>query len=114
MIKNLTKGIVLAEKVNFARSFKSRLIGLIGKRHLEGRSSLILSNCNAVHTFFMQFAIDALFLDGQGKVVGKIEAMPPFRVSPLFFKAKTCIELPAGTLRNSSTQVSDIISIEPQ
>jgi uncharacterized membrane protein (UPF0127 family) len=112
MIKNLTKGTVLADKVNLARSFQSRLIGLIGRKYLEKGSGLILPDCNAVHTFFMRFPIDVLFLDGEGRAVGRLENLPPWRISPFFWKAKTCIELPAGTLHNSSTWVSDVISIE--
>ena len=113
IIKNLTQGKVLADKVIIARSFKSRLQGLIGKQSLEKNAALVLPNCNGIHTFFMRFPIDVLFLDAQGKAVGKIEALAPFRISPVFWSAKTAIEFPPQTIKNSASQIGDIIRIEP-
>lgn len=111
-IRNLTRGTVLAERVNTAQSLKSRIVGLIGQSSLVSGSALALPRCNSIHTFFMRFAIDVLFLDAKGKVAGKIENMLPFRISPIFWRAKTTIELPAGTLKNTATQLADYIVIE--
>ena len=112
-IKNLTRGTILAQQVSFARTFKSRLIGLISRPALEKGDSLVLPGCNCIHTFFMRFVIDVLFLDGNGKVVGKAENLSPFRFSPLFWRARTCVELPVRTIKDSLTQISDTILIEP-
>lgn len=112
IIRNLTRNTILAEKVVFARDFKSRLVGLIGRHSLNTMTAMVFPRCSAIHTFFMRFAIDVLFIDDKNKVVGKIENMLPYRISPLFFRAKTCIEIPAGTLKRTLTQISDIVSIE--
>jgi uncharacterized protein len=111
-IKNITRGTVLAEKGFICRTLKSRLVGLLNRSSLDTGDSLVLTRCNSIHTFFMRFAIDALFLDSQGRVVGKLEALAPFRISPVFWQAQQVIELPAGTLKNTATQISDIIRIE--
>lgn len=103
----------MAEKIIFCHTLKSRLQGLINRPFLESGSALVLPRCKSIHTFFMRFPIDVLFLNKQGKVVGKIEAMAPFRISPLFWQARQAIELPANTLKNTATQIADIIQIEP-
>ncbi|MDP3143637.1 MAG: DUF192 domain-containing protein [Candidatus Omnitrophota bacterium] len=110
IIKNVTRGTVLAEKVTFAYSFKSRFQGLIGRAALEKGEALALPSCNSIHTFFMRFAIDVLFLDSTGKVVGKIENMAPFRISPIFWQGSMVIELPIGTAQRTLTHISDTIS----
>ena len=112
-IKNLSRGTILAERVVFCRTLKSRLVGLINRPFLESGSALVLPRCNSIHTLFMRFSIDVLFLDERGKVVGKIETMAPFRISPLFWQARQAIELPANTLENTATSIGDIIRIEP-
>ncbi|MFZ5800489.1 MAG: DUF192 domain-containing protein [Candidatus Omnitrophota bacterium] len=112
IIKNITRNTIIAEEVIFARDFKSRLVGLLGRSPLNPFSAMVFPRCNAIHTFFMRFAIDVLFLDGKGAVIGKIENMSPFRITPFFLSAATCLELPAGVIQRSLTQISDIIRIE--
>ncbi|MCL5058868.1 MAG: DUF192 domain-containing protein [Actinobacteria bacterium] len=63
-------------------------------------SALVLRPCRSVHTFFMRFNIDSVFLDRRGMVVYLIKDMPPFRISPVVRKASLVVELPGGTVRN--------------
>ena len=97
---NCMTGEVLAEQVQVAEDFLSRLIGLMGRKTMADGSALILRPCRSVHTFFMRFNIDLVFLDRRGMVVHLIKDMPPFRISPVVMRASLVIELPGGTVRN--------------
>jgi len=110
ILKNNT---LLTQKDTHAQTFYARFKGLLGKNSFTSGEALILTPCKSIHTFFMRFVIDVLFLDGNGKVVGKAENLSPFRFSPLFWRARTCVELPVRTIKDSLTQISDTILIEP-
>lgn len=110
-IINLRNNAVLADKARIADSFFSRLTGLLNRRSLEKGEALILSPSNCIHSFFMRFTIDVVFLDKNGKVVGILPSFKPFHLSPIFFTAYLAIELPENTLKLTQTQPGDIIKI---
>lgn len=62
-----------------AETFAERAKGLIGRRGLEPGHGLLIKRCNCIHTFFMRFPIDAIFLDRDGKVVKTVRNIPPWR-----------------------------------
>jgi uncharacterized membrane protein (UPF0127 family) len=62
-----------------------------------------------VHTFFMRYPIDALFLDGQGVVVSQ-QTLKPWRISGWNRRADGVLELPAGTLDRTKTEIGDKIT----
>ncbi len=57
--------------------------------------------------FGMAYAIDCVFLSSQGDVVGLVEGLRPWCLSPYFAKASGCLELPVGTISSTATQVGD-------
>lgn len=111
-IINKTKNIVIAAEACVADSFYKRLKGLLGCRGLKTHSALIIKPCNSVHTFFMKFPIDVLFLDKNNKVIKLKQSLKPFRISPLYFNARVVIELPAGTAKATNTCEEDLITLE--
>jgi hypothetical protein len=108
-IINKTKNTVLAEDVIIADTLFKRMIGLLGKKGLKQGQALILRPCNSIHTFFMQFPIDVIFVDSDNKIVKAISNMHPFRISGIYFKARSAIELPAQTIEKTSTQKGDYL-----
>ncbi len=100
---NLINQTVLADKIEVADSFFKRLNGLIGRSGLNKGEALILLPCNAVHTFFMKFSIDIIFLDQEAVILEVIENLKPYRFSPIIVKAKFAIELPAGQITSTGT-----------
>ena len=70
---------ILGVKAQVARSFFQRAKGLIGLSGLEKGTGLLILKCNCIHTFFMRFPIDAVFLDANGNVVKKVSNIPPWR-----------------------------------
>jgi len=108
-----TRNTVLAEDAKVAVSIVSRIKGLLGRKKLGSGEALIIKRCNAVHTFFMRFAIDILFLDKDNRLVKIIPSFKPFRLTAVYLKAVTTIELPAGASQAASVEEGDIIQFEP-
>lgn len=90
-----------------------RMVGLLRHARLDPGDGLVIVPCNMVHTWFMRFAIDVLFLDAAGVVLKAVSTMRPFQLAWGGWKAKTTVELPAGTLVRSGIGPGDVIGIEP-
>ncbi|MDH7578178.1 MAG: DUF192 domain-containing protein [Bacillota bacterium] len=103
---------MLAENVEIAGTPFKRLRGLLGKSSLPLSEGLLIVPCRAVHTWFMRFPIDAVFLDEDFVVAGFVENMSPFRFSPYLRGARAVLELPAGAARRTGTQTGDKIRLE--
>jgi uncharacterized membrane protein (UPF0127 family) len=82
-------------ELKLADSLLSRLKGLLGRSGLNPAEGIWISPCNSVHCFFMRFAIDVVYLDGNHQVVAIRPDLAPWRMS-LCWKAKSVIELAAG------------------
>ena len=65
--------------VRVARTLFERMRGLIGTKHLPPGEGMLILKCNAIHTFFMSFAIDATFLDRRDQVVKVVRNIRPWR-----------------------------------
>ena len=111
---NYTRGIRIADRAEMAGTWLSRLRGLMFRQGLPAGKCLVLSPCNSVHTCFMKFSIDVLFISRVGKVVHMLEDVPPFRFSPVVWEARSVIELPAQTIRFTGTSLNDLVSIIPE
>ena len=66
-------------RAEVARTFLQRAVGLIGRRSLPPGEGLLILRCNAIHTFFMRFPIDATFLDAHDDVVRVVRGIGPWR-----------------------------------
>jgi uncharacterized membrane protein (UPF0127 family) len=71
---------ILGVRAKVARTFFQRAKGLIGTRYLERGEGLLILRCNSIHTFFMSFPIDAVFLDRNDKVVKIVRNIRPWRL----------------------------------
>ncbi|HWQ15917.1 MAG TPA: DUF192 domain-containing protein [Roseiflexaceae bacterium] len=114
-ILNTTRGTVLAERAEVARSFLARGRGLMGRATLPAGSALVIYPEWSIHMFFMRFPIDALFVDAKHRVVGLREHLPPWHpgagVAP--WRGRYVVELPAGVIRASGTALGDRLDITP-
>jgi uncharacterized membrane protein (UPF0127 family) len=110
---NHTRQEPLADRVRVARSLWSRTRGLLGTRELPKGEGLLIEPCNAIHSFWMQYAFDALFLKRDGEIVHAISRMRPQRMSRPVFSAHSVLELPAGTIEATATRTGDRVRVEP-
>lgn len=91
-------GRVLAHRVERPRTFFGRGLGLMFRRRLPAGEAMWIDPCDGIHMFWMRFAIDALFLDREERVVRVVRGLRPWRVVPYVRRARSVVELPAGTL----------------
>lgn len=109
MLYNETKKIIVVESLKIAKSFKERFWGLMFRKRLSGNEGLMLLGCNAIHTCFMRFAIDVVFMDINHKVICIKERIRPWRQSGFVRKAYITLELPEGTVDRKNISVGDIL-----
>ena len=112
ILSNKTKNIVIARNVLIANTFGTRLLGLLSKRGLGCEEGLVITECKSIHMFFMKFSIDVVFVDRAYRVVGLVQNIKPFQLSPFFFKANKAIELCSGCIQQKSVSINDLLVIE--
>lgn len=112
-VTNLTRNTLLADHASRADTFARRFKGLMGVTELPLGDGLHIEPCNSIHTFFMKIAIDAVFLDRDLNVVDVCHAMAPWRMSRVYFGARSVLELPAGTAAAAQTTAGDALRFEP-
>ena len=110
MLASHTGGMI-APRLEAALDSASRRRGLLGRERWTD-SALVLAPCNAVHTLFMRFAIDVLFVDRAGSIVRMRRAVPPWRIA-LAWRGFATIELPAGTIDRTGLREGDRLAITP-
>jgi len=111
-IINKTKNTVLAKNAIVADTVFKRIKGLLGRKDFIEGEALIIKPCNSIHTFFMRFPIDVLFVDKHNQVIKLISSLIPARLTYIYFNSAFVIELPTGTAQSTFTSKGDTISIE--
>ena len=111
-VSNLTRGTVLATCLEIADSGSKRNKGLLGRKGLAAGEGLWIIPCESVHTFFMQFPIDLVYLDRKNRIKKVRNAVGPWRLSACL-SAHSIMELPAGTIQNTQTQTGDVLETAP-
>ena len=106
---NLDNGQVLAQEVRLANTFFRRLKGLMFTKQLEESCGLHIQPCRSVHTFFMNYGIDVIHLDGKNKVVLLEEGLQPSKFGQANRHTVSVVELPAGRIKETQTKVGDFL-----
>lgn len=113
-IINTTKGRTFVERASMAKKTLERMKGLLGCNSLPEGDGLVISPCTSIHTFWMRFAIDAVFYDRKMRVVSVYRELKPFRASSWHPLAAGVIEVPAGTAVKAGIEAGDQLSFEGQ
>ena len=90
-----------------------RLVGLLGRSGLAEGDGLVLKPCSSIHTCFMRFPIDVLFLDAEGTILRVARAVTPYRAAAGGWRARIAVELPAGTAARAGVQPGARVRLEP-
>jgi len=88
----------ISQQTRLANNPISRMIGLMFKKEMKNYDGLLIRPCNSIHTFFMRFSIDAVFLNKDFKVIRIYRDLKPWRMTTIIWKANQVLELRAGTL----------------
>jgi uncharacterized membrane protein (UPF0127 family) len=109
-VRNAARATVLASRVLVANRGSARRKGLLGRPSLGPDEGLWIVPCEAVHTFWMRFAIDLVYLDRNRRVVKLRRGVPPWRLSGSL-KAHSVLELAPGAIDRSQTDVGDLLDL---
>ncbi len=110
-VENVTRGARLGDKIDRAESSRERRTGLMKHSILQAGEGLWIDPCEGVHTFFMKFPIDVIYLDRNDSVRKIRHALRPWRLS-LCLAARSVLELPAGTVLSTGTCVGDRLKFQ--
>lgn len=109
-LKRDADGRVVCERCGVASSFWSRSRGLLGRRELASGEGLLIRTWS-IHMFFMRFAIDAVFLDGERRVIRIVPELRPWRTATCR-KAREVVELAAGETARRGVAVGDRLVVD--
>ena len=102
----------VATSLDLAVTRRLRRRGLLGRDHLDASAALMLEPCAAVHTAFMRFHLDLVFVNRGGYTVKIVEDVPPWRIA-LSTRAHAVIEMAAGSLRGLDLLLGDRLYVLP-
>ncbi len=105
-VRNVSRGTSLGEAIETADSSAARTRGLLSRERLEPGTGLWIVPCEGIHTFFMKFAIDVVYIDRKKRVRKTVGGLGPWRIS-LCLPAHSVIELPVGVIETSGTRPGD-------
>ncbi len=92
------KGNILSQNIKLAQSFRDRLIGLMFGSAPKDADGLMIDPCRSIHTCFMKYSLDIVFISSKNQVVKIIRDIRPWRMTWIYFRANKTLELPAGKL----------------
>lgn len=114
-VDDATRKTTVGDRIRVASSMRDRTVGLLGTGGLEPGEGLWIEGAPSIHMFFMRYPIDAVFVDGRGRVTKVVANLKPWRVVWWARKAKDCLELPAGAAAAAGIQVGDELQrVEPE
>lgn len=109
---NQTRQTTLMTNGRVADTFWLRLKGLLGAAPLQQGEGLVLVGEKSIHTLFMGFSIDIVYVDRSYQVIRVDEDMVPYRLGPLVLKSAYVLEMPVGTIADTATAVGDQLKFE--
>lgn len=111
-VHNLDRGTVLVTNGKLASSYIDRFFGLMGRKSVAEGGGILLTKSSSIHSWFMRFRFDAIYLDADGRVAKVVHAMRPWWFSFGGKGAKDTLEMPAGVAAATGTVAGDRLSFE--
>jgi len=108
-ITNRTRDTLLGRRIRLASTWMGRFRGHFGRTEPGDGEGILLTSCNAVHSYFTSFALDVLFLDDRGRVLDIIRSFPPRKKSRRVAGARYVLGVPQGTVDSSDTEIGDVL-----
>jgi uncharacterized membrane protein (UPF0127 family) len=109
-VLNASRGTVLGDRIRVARTLLDRTVGLLGTNRLEPGEGLWIEHAPSIHMFFMRYAIDAVFVDREGRVKRVVSNLRPWRAVLWVPGARDCLELPVGAAEAAGVAVGDMLT----
>lgn len=99
---------IVIPNLKLANTFITRFKGLMGSNVLSKDEGLLITPCQQVHTHFMAYPLDLVFIDQEDKVIEILTNIKPWRFSKYIKKSKAILELSANTA-NEKIQLGDTL-----
>ncbi len=100
----------LGGRIGLADGWFGRLRGMLARPAPEAGEGLLLTPCRSVHMYGMPYSLDVAFLDAEGAVVAAYRSLSPGSRTRRHRNAVHALELPAGTLDDSGTEIGDVLA----
>lgn len=97
----------LISELTVAHRFWSRAKGLLGTHELPADQAMLFYRCNSIHTFFMKYSIDCVFVDKQMRIKALLPEIKPNRLIFPVWRASTVIEMKAGQIHKLGLKLGD-------
>ena len=107
IVQNEARNSTLGDAIEVAATAVQRCKGLLGRDCLADGQGLLFKSCSSLHTMFMQFPIDILYMDKKGKVLKAARGVRPFKLVAAPLRSYYALELPVGAIERSGTRVGD-------
>jgi hypothetical protein len=111
--RNLDTGVVVADRVAVAATKAARAVGLLNRSSLDPGEALWIVPSRGIHTCWMRFSIDVIALDERHVVIDRVSALKPWRIRLPKRGTVGVLEMPAGALERSGTDIGHRIAFEP-
>ena len=109
-VRNSSNGAVVSHSTELALTRAARKRGLLGRDHLADGHGMLIAPCSSIHTFFMRFPIDVIFVKRSGEVVKIAASVPAWRLA-FGWGAAGVVELPAGTAARAGVAVGNRLEL---
>lgn len=92
-------GEIICHQMLVENNLFGRMKGLMFSSELPDCDGFLINPCNSIHTFFMRYALDVIFLDRNFKIIKIIYNLNPWKMTGIYFKSHQVLEMKAGTLK---------------
>ncbi len=103
---------IIVEDLRIATGLLSRAIGLLGRKSVNPGSGIMFPKCRSIHTHFMMFPIDIIFIDDQNRITELSEYLKPWKI--LIAKNKESrhiIEIAAGSIEKDKLTIGSQLEL---
>ena len=104
-------GTTVIQRIEPALSLKERMKGLLGRHSLEPGQAMYLSPCQSIHTFFMKFSLDLVFLGKTGVVTKIVRDVQPNRMVFGGRGSHCVLEMETGWLKDGTINIGDRLDV---
>lgn len=102
---------MIVERLTVAKSLKDRTVGLLKYDKISDDQGLWILSCRSIHTFFMKFSIDVIFVDKKMRVVALVENVSPYKLLFPRWSADSVIEVNAGLTKKWNLEIGEVLRV---
>ena len=112
-IRNLSKSdpLHVCYSAQIAKTLIKKGFGLTILNNFKDFDGFLIENCKIIHSFFMKFSFDVIFLDADFQVITMYSDFKPFRISKFVKKSKYVLELPSDSIKKFEINLHDKLEV---